>query len=273
MTNIPYGTPIISESELFSILEDQKVSRDQGRIEEFKALSCPHPNTIAMRFAANSWAMGKDHQGNEIQGIFKLSARLNHSCLPNAYVAWNSSSRRLTVHAITTISTGEEIFVNYRQGDSFKTRDERRQAISTDYKFDCTCKACDQNTDFGRKSEDRRRQMRSLQSAIVLNQSSRLPNLRNQARADIRALGDLLGREGLLYPQQADMYDEEVQWYKIEMKRTAKRTTDDVGYKAWCRQEALQAARKKLDLDIAATGYDSPDVMKTLTLIREVKKE
>ena len=278
MVDIPLGTPIISEPALFCITDNGTTSNwipraEQASMVEFQNLRCPDPITPKNRFQVNSFMMGTDQDGNEIHGIFKQSSRLNHSCRPNAHFAWNSISERLTVHAIDDVPAETEIFISYRYEDYSRTTIQRQQKLCDDYGFNCTCRACDLNTRNGRRSAKRESEMRSIKNAIKGDIGSMVQTSRTRLIGNIRNLGMLLGKEGLVYPQQADLYGDEIQWYREEMERTANGTTDHPGYKEWCREGALQAARKRLDLDIAATGYDSPDVMRTLTLIREVKEE
>ncbi|KAM0801863.1 hypothetical protein BDR22DRAFT_887922 [Usnea florida] len=267
---IPFGFPIISESALFSRAKNAHVNHIQAGLDEFQALSCPtNPWTADGAFAANSFAMGKT--GNrEIQGIFPIASRLNHSCVPNAYFAWNYKSKTLTVHALTPIPSGNEILVDYRVLNYLKPGDERRQELSDDYHFDCLCPACQQNTDFSAASEDRRRQMRDLEQQIENDKRSTVPNVRNQRLGRIKKFILLLQQEGLVYPHQADMLKEEIDWYWKELKYVTT-GAEHARYKARCLEEALQVARNKLYLDVACTGYNSPCVQSTLKLIDKLK--
>lgn len=45
--------------------------------------------------------------------IFPISARVNHSCQPNAHRQVNTRVGQLTVHALRDIQAGEQIFVSY----------------------------------------------------------------------------------------------------------------------------------------------------------------
>lgn len=270
--DIPFGTPIISEPELFSKVVGRRVTNIQENFAEFQALSCPGPSqTSGARFKANSFEMGKDNKGKNREGIFLEPSRLNHSCIPNAYFAWNRTSRRITVHASLDIPRGEEIFVNYNHRAYHHTRDERRQELLHDYHFNCTCPACQPNTVFGIASQDRRRQMHDLEGNINRIKDSNIPADRTELLANIRAYISLLKEEGLLYPQLADMYDREVRWYTVEMRRATSGAEHD-RYRAECLEDALRAARNKLCLDIACNGLESPYVAKTLRLIERLKE-
>ena len=267
--HIPSGTPIISEEALFSIVKDRRVNPVQAGSRQFQALSCPfQPATPDNRFRANSFGMGSSRSGKEMQGIFVRSSRSNHSCVPNAYYAWNEKIKRLTVHAIVDIPNGEEIFVNYRKDDYLHTRAERVQALSADYNFHCTCLACTPNTQDGRESEERRRRMRDLQHNINRDRNTTVADKKLQLLAHIKFFIVLLRQEGLLYPQLADMYEEEVKWYTREMGSTG---PENSLYKRRCLGEALDAARRKLDLDVTCNGHAAPEVAKTLKLISDLR--
>ena len=246
------------------------VNRDQAALAEFLALSCPtNPRTADGVFAANSFAMGKTG-GRENQGIFPIASRLNHSCVPNAYFAWNWKSKTLTVHALTPIRSGNEILVDYRVENYLKPRDERRQELSDDYYFDCNCPACEDNTDFSAASEDRRGQMRALEQQINNDKRSTEPNVRNQRLGRIKKFILLLQQEGLVYPHQADMLKDEIDWYWKELTYVTT-GAEHARYKTRCLEEALQVARNKLYLDIVCTGCNSPCVQSTLNLINKLK--
>lgn len=265
--DIPYGTPIISEPELFSKTVTRNVTRAQANLAGFGQLSCPGPlQTPNARFKANSFGMGRNKEG-----IFLEPSRLNHSCLPNAYFAWNEISKRITVHASLHISRGEEIFVNYNHQAYHHTRDLRRQELLTDYFFNCTCRACQLNTDFGWESRDRRRQMHDLKDNISRINDSNAPADRKMLLAYIQDFISLLNQEGLSYPQLADLYDQEVRWHRVEMQQATSGAVHD-RYWAKCLEDALQAARNKLRLDVACNGQDSPEVEKTLELIEQLKQ-
>lgn len=210
-------------------------------------------------------------------GIFPLTSRINHSCIPNAYFAWNpdlgpsGDKGRLTIYAIVLIPKGAEILINYRTGDFSKTRLQRHTELSY-YRFRCICPACEPNTESGRASEQRRGQMQTLQDNIEQNGDPILPALRSRLLADIKALGLLLQQERLFYPQLADLYHQEVLWYSREMKHVAN-WAESAEYKAGLLGEALEVARKKLDLDVVCNGHDSPVVKKTLKFIYDLKRE
>lgn len=114
--------------------------------------------------------------------------------------------------------------------------------------------------------------MRTLQGNIERNVNPTLPTLRSQLLADLKAMGLRLQQERLFYPQLADLYHQEVMWYRREMDNVANWAAS-AGYKASLLSEALQVARSKLDWDVVCNGHDSSEVKKTLKVIRELRKE
>ena len=71
--------------------------------------------------------------------VFRVASRINHGCRPNAHIAWNPRLQRMTLHALTPISAGEEVRIHYRGGGDGETRAERRAALLRDFGFSCTC--------------------------------------------------------------------------------------------------------------------------------------
>ena len=66
---------------------------------------------------------------------------LNHSCMPNAQVAWNNSHKVFALHAVDDIATGEEITVTYV--GLYQDYGNRVRAL----RFDCRCPVCTVESD------------------------------------------------------------------------------------------------------------------------------
>ena len=220
--------------------------------------------------------MGTDANGSMERGIFLQAARINHSCVPNAYPAWNPDLNRLTVHAIVHIPQGNEIFINYHAAEYRKGRDQRRQHLLYDYSFDCSCPACRNNTVFGRASEDRRSQMRVLYHSLEANPNPTLVTDRAQQHGQIELFIALLQKEGLLYPQLVDVYHREIDWHVREMELEKNENFIDKTARAQSRsrhrEKALESARMVLDMDVTCNGTRSPEVTDTLTKIRDLMR-
>ena len=215
--------------------------------------------------------MGTDRNGLQKHGIFLQASRFNHSCVPNAHFAWNSWTQRLTVHAPEDIPRLREIVVNYRTYDFATMSQNQRQAdLTNTYNFNCTCRACSLNPNLVTESDNRRARMRNLQGLI--GQYNNPATLRGRlSQLDrIRSFTALLHGEGLIYPQPAEMCQEEINWFTREIGNNSLGPLDAM-YTAKCREEALQLARNKLDLDVAFTGHNSQEVRRTLRTIRDVR--
>ena len=261
--DIKRGTPILSEEALFSKVVGALINQNDAAHPEFQALACPSKlPTDLKRFEANSFQMGKTSTGQDRDGIFVRASRFNHSCIPNAYFAWNENSEHLTVHAIIDISSGDEILIDYCPRESFKKKDSR-QRERRHYDFKCACPACRPKTNFRIKSDGRREKMRRLETETT--NASHTP----ESLESSRELLKILHEEGLVYPQRADAYTSQAQWWENEMQCIRRGYQSD-GYREYCREKALDAARKRLDLDVIGTGYESPVVEEALEVIERL---
>ena len=262
-TDIPRGTPLLTEEALFSKRGTAVVPDEWAQHPAFLALFCPaSPATPEKRFDANNFQMN----GTE-KGIFLKASRFNHSCRPNAYFAWNPRSQRITINAILDIQNGDEICLNYIPRFSARARSKRHRKLRH-YEFDCQCPACESDSEFGIASEERRKQMEILEPRLDRNRTAP-----KQRLLDIDYFELLLEQEGLVYPHQADLYHLKGSWYRTEMNSATSHGMTNLEYRRFCRDSALKAARDQLDLDITANGYDSPIVDRTVEFIREIGRE
>jgi hypothetical protein len=138
-------------------------------------------------------------------GIGLTASRLNHSCIPNVYTAYNSTSGCITVQAIKPIAAGDELFTAYISGAG-KLRSERRAELSM-WGFTCTCIACADGRD-----ESRRREIKALMTKVEGVKKQLIQGSADLSVAQIeQTVGDLLDQatlmsdEGLLGPDLADM--------------------------------------------------------------------
>ena len=245
LMDIPSGTPILSETAFFSVEEGQDVTAADSLRPEFQALKSRANSSIRKRFRTNSFEMDDGEHG-----IFLEAARFNHPCLPNAHFSWNTITQQLTIHAVVDIPYHTEIFLNYRPESFFKTTLQRKNELQKDYRFDCNCLACQPAS----QQATTINQLRALKNTIAANLLQ--PNLR--ARLDRRGNMDTfiheMYRQVPLYPQLAEMFIRELQWFEAEIGALGVQNNNE---KALLRHEAMQAARNKLDLDIRCTGTKS----------------
>lgn len=96
--------------------------------------------------------------------VIASAARMNHSCTPNVHHCWNAETGQLTVHATRDLRAGEEILTCYVNVCFYH---EARQKELDRYGFSCNCAACCMQTDCGRASEERRKQLCALNRDII----------------------------------------------------------------------------------------------------------
>merc|ERR1719322_1222337 len=75
--------------------------------------------------------------------VFPTLALLNHSCDPNITKVFSGTT--VYVVAGRNINKGEEVTENYFPFYTVIPLEERRDFLSSHYKFDCLCLACDNN--------------------------------------------------------------------------------------------------------------------------------
>ncbi|CAD0089327.1 unnamed protein product [Aureobasidium vineae] len=138
-------------------------------------------------------------------GIGLTASRLNHSCVPNVYTAFNSTSGHITVQALKTITAGDELCTAYINGVG-KLRSERRAQLSM-WGFTCTCIACADGRD-----ESRCRGIKTLMSKVegvkmqMLDGAADLSVAQvEQTVEDLLDQATLMSDEGLLGPDLADV--------------------------------------------------------------------
>lgn len=284
---IPRGACLMAEEALFSVDDVQepysrynKVTIKRGASDnpQFQDLVCTaNPPTDESRFETNNFEMGEDRDGGKTYGIFFQASRFNHSCVPNAYFAWNAEldngQGRLTIYAIRDIRASEEILINYRIKDCYKLKDARQAKLNDKYGFVCNCQACRRQPghQLGVKSDERRGRMQALQTKIDRNRDLNTPSERQVKRENINKLIDNLKQEGLIYPKLADALDELGKLAHKELRVARTQSAMSVtAYISDCHNSALQIAREKLDLDVRCNGSKSPVVMEALEFIRNL---
>lgn len=173
---IKEGTRILADDVLFSVADptldnglEARISHSyrqllQQQQDDYDSLHYPkHPkwNIAVSQFLANAFEIRTRTPG-EVQpsGIFMKASRINHSCCPNAFFAWNPNLGQLTIHAMRNIPTDDEITIAY--DFPFQSRDVRQEKLQEIYGFQCRCPACRLDNERGRLSEVHRRIMESL---------------------------------------------------------------------------------------------------------------
>ena len=266
-TNIRKGTRIITEKPFLTLAKSPELSWSDpyapndiseafdrlpnSKRLKYMQLHCPKRtdcSVLVSIYEANCYEMGSG------DCICINASRINHSCIPNAHYSWNDNIKRLTVHAVKDIPEGEEITINYCSG--FSTLNERRHKLKP-YVFTCLCPACQGNSDFGRLSRIRRREMVDLRQEIEDYQNdsraARAEYFHCDEQPAILKLLRVIDEEGLVYE-----------------KSMAYRVAVDWALKKGYREVALEYASKELDVDLCCAGKDSPSYQETESFLQRI---
>lgn len=144
--------------------------------------------------------------GDEIIAALCLNAaRMNHSCTPNAFCAYNTESKTHTVHSIKRIAAGEEICNSYIAGTCLASK--ARKAELEKWAFECTCPACSGEI---KGSEERRSQLYALRQHAdatreQFQQGQLSPEAAVEGAAAIVQMVELMDEEGLVGGEMADL--------------------------------------------------------------------
>lgn len=195
----------VTDSSTGSGEGDTATDEDQ---QEYDTDGCEMTESLAAH-VVNIWRtnsyMLDDGITLDSAGIGLTASRLNHSCVPNVYTAYNSISGCMTVQALKPITAGDELCTAYINGAG-KLRSERHAQLNM-WGFTCTCIACADGCD-----ETRRRDIKTLMTKVegvkkqILQGHADLPAaLIERTVGDLLDLATLMSDEGLLGPDLADM--------------------------------------------------------------------
>ncbi|KAK3175852.1 hypothetical protein OEA41_007174 [Lepraria neglecta] len=122
-------------AKLTAQLHALPTQQQRGLLELHWPLRPQYP--LRSRFYANAFDVTNKSDTVSEGGICLNAARFNHACIPTAYWVWNCHIERLTLHAITDIPKGGEIFVSHAPFDS--PPEERIDTLNNIYGFTCSC--------------------------------------------------------------------------------------------------------------------------------------
>lgn len=120
----------------------------------------PHEPTAQTIMHTNALPLGG---GAQEAGIFPLICRINHSCRPNAYHAWNATTGKEMIHASSPIEQGEEIFITYIE--PYRARHARRAELQMKFKFICECSLC--SVEDSTENDARREEIAALDNLLI----------------------------------------------------------------------------------------------------------
>ena len=92
--------------------------------------------------------VGMDFMDAEGTGLYSGQAMLNHSCRPNAEIAFPFNNAMLAVNATSAIEPGEQIFISYLDPCVLeRSRHSRNRVLKENYLFSCGCEKCFEQKD------------------------------------------------------------------------------------------------------------------------------
>ncbi|KAI5242262.1 SET domain-containing protein [Aureobasidium subglaciale] len=138
-------------------------------------------------------------------GVGMKPSRLNHSCSPNVYVAFNSTSGYMTVQTIMPVAARDELCTAYINVTDMQ-RSERR-ALLRAWGFECTCVACADG-----REESRRRKIKEIKTRVgvvkmaMMEDPAAIPAAQlEQTVGDLLDQATLMKEESLFGPDLADL--------------------------------------------------------------------
>lgn len=140
------GELVLDEAPL--LVYDTGLSNDEIRT---KVLRLPeHKRLLFYKLAAGVCRASQRHTGitktNAIDighgqsAVFYFLSRVNHSCIYNAVVEWNTHTRRVVMVACKRITAGEEVVISYT--NPLLSTAERQHYLQKRYGFMCRCGLC-----------------------------------------------------------------------------------------------------------------------------------
>ena len=244
----PFTSKQIDEiEENLNTLSEQERSAFYAMVNVF----IDAPTVSAGIFMTNSFDMTDSPHG-ESCGMYLAIARLNHSCSPNVQQTHIPHSSREVLYACRSIAIGDEIndcYIDLRQ--DYNTR---QRILQENYRFKCTCVACSLPLEQRIYDNKQRTQALTLESELL--------QLAEDGKTDA-ALGKAVELVTLLtnnnnmnwsirYISSAFMYI-----YHIAL------SLDMTVYAQQCLSKAHR-------LNLSLTGPESPDSMRTQTLLDEL---
>lgn len=179
VNDIPEGTRILQEHPLITLpahippsdvakhlttLVDalprfaQTVFYSLANTTELKLGPSPSRTNIVHNIYHTNAILASDYEGRPSSAIFPTTARINHSCRPNAVYFFREDLGAAVVHTLRDIRADEEILISYLDA-SGRTATERQEYLDAAYGFKCNCDVCSLQGDALVESDSRRSQV------------------------------------------------------------------------------------------------------------------
>jgi hypothetical protein len=249
------------------------------------------PGGIVSLAATNAFTDDERENGYKykVLRLYKDISRVNHSCRPNAAVSWNLKEQKVFLRAIRQIAAGNEITILYLPSEDISLLDfnRRRQELLREYNFTCACPDCNLGVPARNANDNHRTQAMNHYNAIIQSYPvfNSLQNENNLRTAKLQSAQAYVTQLQLLL-----VADQRLSWaYEIlaeihqalfTVAATCVRPDGnhcngcrDNGGRRWHLDQACEAWREALVIDIRIHGHDHPEVEEDQKSMREVAAE
>ena len=161
LTSLVNGLSESDRASYFSLSQNAMYGEAKSAVGIWRTNA--YPQDSPLRMAADL------HHGVEPPekkvACYAAACRFNHSCTPNAHIAWNGGLRKQTIHVLRDIATGEELSVSYLAELATPSADRRRK-LRECFGFECECAACARVDDARWASDERRARIGQLAAMV-----------------------------------------------------------------------------------------------------------
>lgn len=109
--------------------------------EVLESKVCRFARLYAIRMRCQYSAHPSEYPGVP-ESIYVMQARINHSCMPNAWHDFNGNTYRMTVHVLRDIRAGEQILIAYGEYLRRSTAERNEELQRLDEIEGCLCAMC-----------------------------------------------------------------------------------------------------------------------------------
>jgi hypothetical protein len=204
------GEEVLAERPLLALPTEADRSRWESAIDslpdalkdQFWRLFNAYPELRAYGIVkTNCFSLGGGAEEIQMNGLFLILSRLNHSCLPNCERWWQPARQVETLYALREIQVGEELTIHY--ADICARMSDRQACFQRVWRFDCKCEICQLEGNAQITSDVRRQSIRRIHlSAGVISHNAQLTRSVSQVKVAVRYLqeegirGSLMARVG-----------------------------------------------------------------------------
>lgn len=81
-------------------------------------------------------------------GLYRLQSACNHSCDPDAEIAFENGNHTLSLKSLKSVCSGQEIHISYLDECALRrSRHSRHKVLAENYLFECQCLRCEDQAD------------------------------------------------------------------------------------------------------------------------------